>query len=137
MCHIDRVIRVHKQLNRIFHLGFVSAVKLFKAIHLPDVSGFQPYLNARVHPVCKYKLQRTAHIEKRRVMPALGFSRLLRLYTSNNVVLPRILQRQSSADQRRNNNLVVIICRQADACPRQLCRPNQKIMRRTVPHTHR
>ena len=61
----------------------------------------------------KYQLQRTAHIEKRRIMPSFCLTGLLWFHTSNDVIISCIPQSQSSAHQRRYDHFIIVICRKS------------------------
>ena len=135
MSHINGIVCVDQQLDGIIHLHLVCMIKFLEGLHILDIAGLRPYLYSLVHTVGKYQLQRTAHIEERGVMPPFGLARLLRLHAADDVVLPGILQRQSSADQGRNDDFIVVICRKPDPGTCQFRCLDQKFMRRTVPHT--
>ncbi|CDA98150.1 unknown [Lachnospiraceae bacterium CAG:215] len=137
MCHIDRIVSIDKQFDRIIHLDLICMEKFLECFHLFHVAGLRSDLGAFVFSIGKYQFQRTAHIEECRVMPPLSLSCFLRFHASDDIVVSRVLQRQSAADKRRYNHLVIVICRKPDSGTRQLCRLDQKFMRRSIPHTHR
>ena len=137
MRHVDRIVGIDKQFDRIIHLDLICMEKFFKSFHLFHIAGLRSDLSAFVFSIGKYQFQRTAHIKECRVMPPLGLSCFLRFHAADDIVISRILQCQPAAYKRRYDHLVIIISRKSDSGTRQLCRLDQKFMRRSIPHTHR
>ena len=134
MSHVDGIVRIDEQGDRVIHLFLICVVELVEGLELGHVAGMHADKLALVHTVRKYEFERAAHVKERRIVPAFRLTSLLRLDAADNVVLARILQGESSAHQRRDNHLVVVIGRQAYAGTRQSRRMNQKVVRAVVPY---
>ena len=129
MGNVNGVICIYKQGNAVFHLLLISIVKLIKGFHLGNIAGRNTNHLTLIHTICKYKLQRTAHIKECCVMPAFSLAGLLGLNASDDIVLTGICQGKSSVLQCRDDYLVIVICRKSNTGSGQLCCLDQKIMR--------
>ncbi len=134
MSRVNGIVRVYQQRNIVFLLLFIGIIKFFKGVHILHPACLGADLFPLVPAVGKYHLQRTAHIIKRRIMPAFRLSRLLRLHTAYDIIIPGILQAQSSAQQRGNNHLIIIVGRKSDSCPGQCRRLQKQIVGGLIPH---
>lgn len=122
--------------NKIFHLFLICVIKLIKVF----ISVTSPVLTPIWTPLSiplENHLQRAAHIEECRIMPAVCLTGFLRFYASNDVIFPGICKRKSSVLQRRNDNLIIIISRKSDSCSCKLCSFDQEFMWRSVPYSYR
>ena len=137
MRHIDGIISIDQKLDRIIHLLFICIIELFKCRHVLHITCCRTDADTFVYSIRKYQLQRTAHIEKRRIMPSFCLTGLLWFHTSNDVIISCILQSQSSAHQRRYDHFVIVICRKSDSGSCQLCCPDQEFVWCSVPYPHR
>ena len=137
MSHINGIISVYKKRNKVIHLFFIGIIEFFKGGHLCHITCSDSHLLPFVHSIGKHKLQRTAHVKERRVMPAVCFSGLLRLHTSDDIVLSGIFKRKSSVLKSRNDHFVIIIGRKSDSRSGQFRRFDQKLMRASVPYSYR
>ena len=72
-------------------LLFVSVIKFLKGLHFGDIACFNAYLLSVIHTVRKYKFKRTAHIKERSIVPAIGYTRFLRLNTADYVIVTSVL----------------------------------------------
>ncbi len=134
MGHIDGIVRVHQQGDVVIHLLLIGIIELLKGSHVLHGPGLYANLLALVPAIGEHQLQGTAHVVERRVMPALRLPRFLGLHAADDIVVPGVLQGKASAQQRGDNDFIIVIRRQADACPRQICRLQQQLVGRLVPH---
>jgi len=119
MRRVYRVVGVDEQADKILLLCLIGFVKLLEGVHFRDVARIGADFYALIHTVGKNQLHRAAHIEKRRVVPAVRLSALLRLHAADDAVIPRVLQREPARHNGRNNHLVVIIRGEPRTQPRQ------------------
>ena len=89
---------------------------------------------AVLHAVGEHEFKRSAHIEKRRVVPAFRLARFLRFDAADDIVLARVLQSQTAAHQRRDDDFVVIVRGKSHARTGKRRRMNEQIVRASVPH---
>ena len=137
MCHVNGIVCIYKQGNKIFHLFLICVIKLIKGLHLCDIACPDTDLDSFIHTIGENHLKRAAHIEECRIMPAVCLTGFLRFYASNDVIFPGICKRKSSVLQRRNDNLIIIISRKSDSCSCKLCSFDQEFMWRSVPYSYR
>ena len=137
VCHVDGVVGVDQKLDEVIHLCAIRILEFLVGGHLLHGLGLGTDLHALVHAAREYHLKGTAHIEERRIVPAVGLCRLLRLDASDDVVVTGIRKRQSSALQSGNDHFIIIISGESDSRPSQLCRTNEKFVGGSVPNAHR
>ncbi len=134
MGHVDGVVRVHQQGDVVIHLFLIGVIELLKGSHVLHGPGLYADLLTLVPAVGEHQLQGAAHVVESRVMPAFRLPGLLGLHAADDIVIPGVLQGKASAQQRRDNDFIIVVRRQADARPRQICRLQQQLVGRLVPH---
>ena len=131
---INSIVRVYQQADAVLHLFLIGVKELIEGGHILHGPCLQANLLSLIPAVGENKLQRTAHVKERRIMPAFCFSRLLRFHAANDVVGPGILQRQSPVHQGRDDHFVIIVGRKPDSGSCQPGRLHKKLMGRAVPN---
>ena len=69
-------------------------------------------------------------------MPAVFLSRHMGLHTAYYAVISCILYVYPTVFHGRDNDLIIVICREADACPGHLRSSDQKLLCRAVPYPY-
>ena len=111
MGNVNGVVGIDEKLEHIVVLCLVGIVKFFEGLHLRYVAGVHADEFSVVITVRENKLERTAHIEERRIVPTVGLARLLRFDTSDDVVISCVLDGKSAAEKRGDVDFVVLVGR--------------------------
>ena len=133
---VDRVVGVDEKLDEVIHLRLVRVVEIVKGLHGLELARIGADLFTGILTSRENELERTAHIEERGVMPAVGLRGCLRLYATDDIVVARVRESYASGEKRGNDHLVVVIRGQTDTRSRQLSRADQELVRRTVPYAN-
>ena len=90
MRDVDGVVGVDEKGHHIIGLRFVCAEEFFKRFHFGNVARFESYFFSVFYAVFENHFKGTAHIEERRVVPAVGFARFLRFDATDDVIVSRV-----------------------------------------------
>ena len=92
---------------------------------------------AVVVSVRENKLKRAAHVEESGVVPAVCLARFLRLNTSDDIIVARVLHGKTAGEKGGDDHFVVVISGESDSRAGKLGGFNHKFMRRSVPNANR
>ncbi len=117
MGHINGIVCIYQQGDIVFLLLLVGIIELLKGGHVLHPACLYADLLSFIPSIGEYQFQGTAHIIEGCIMPSFRLPGLLGFHTTDDIVFPGVLQGKAPAQKGRNDHLIIVIGRQADACP--------------------